>query len=453
MRSEKGKPLLICDNYKYRFKRELKNEIQRWDCANKTCRCYLKINSSNIIVESFRDHNHDKLDVKTINRQKLENSLKRKAIQDISSKPSKLVHEELKEGDVETLSSGDVELVKRVIRRARRSVHPNLPKSRHETHSALDTMSIVTNTGESFLLINNSQKELICFSCIRNLNVLCETQKLYVDGTFKSCPKYFTQIFTLHGFVNDLYIPLVFFLLPDKSTNTYTNMFKALVEKCESHNLHLCPNEMYIDFEVAIHNAARIVWPTINIKGCRFHLGQNWWKKIQTLGLSRQYKNSKSEKGKFLKLFFGLPFLHPGEVDDCFTDDLMSLKPKGEKIQSFMDYIFDNYISPDAVFPPSVWAEFSASTNRTTNGCESFHAKFNGYFYTAHPNVYNFIEILKNIQSETYIKLRSSNSLKKHKKLLEQETHLRKEMLRFSNRNCSRLEYVETVSLKFLPIT
>ena len=131
----------------------------------------------------------------------------------------------------------------------------------------------------------------------------------------------------------------------------------------------------------------------------------------------------------------------------------MSLKPKGEKIQSFMDYIFDNYISPDAVFPPSVWAEFSASTNRTTNGCESFHAKFNGYFYTAHPNVYNFIEILKNIQSETYIKLRSSNSLKKHKKLLEQETHLRKEMLRFSNRNCSRLEYAETVSLKFLPIT
>ena len=202
----------------------------------------------------------------------------------------------------------------------------------------------------------------------------------------------------------------------------------------------------------AIHKTPRIVWPEIKIKACRFHLGQSWWKKIQTLGLSSEYK-SKSEKGRFLRLFFGLPFLHPVDVDDCFTDDIMALKPKGEKIKLFIDYLFETYISPDATFPPDIWAEFSASTNRTTNGCESFHAKFNGYFYTSHPNVYNFIDMLKNIQSDTYIKLRSTNDSKKNKKLLAQEQHLREEMIKFMNKKYTRLQYIERISKNFLPVT
>ena len=39
------------------------------------------------------------------------------------------------------------------------------------------------------------------------------------------------------------------------------------------------------------------------------------------------------------------------------------------------------------------------------------HSKLNGLFYTAHPNIYNFIEILKGIQSETHLKLRTHRAL------------------------------------------
>jgi len=47
---------------------------------------------------------------------------------------------------------------------------------------------------------------------------------------------------------------------------------------------------MYADFENAIHLGALSTWPEIIIKGCRFHIAQSWWRKIQTLGLSNEYK-------------------------------------------------------------------------------------------------------------------------------------------------------------------
>jgi hypothetical protein len=43
------------------------------------------------------------------------------------------------------------------------------------------------------------------------------------------------------------------------------------------------------------------------------------------------------------------------------------------------------------------------------NACESFHSHFNFSFYTTHPNIFIFIEKLKEIQIEVYIKLDSIN--------------------------------------------
>lgn len=44
---------------------------------------------------------------------------------------------------------------------------------------------------------------------------------------------------------------------------------------------------------------------------------------IQLYSLSEDYKNHRSDIGNYLKLFFGLPFLHPDDVQDCFIDDLL----------------------------------------------------------------------------------------------------------------------------------
>jgi hypothetical protein len=55
------------------------------------------------------------------------------------------------------------------------------------------------------------------------------------------------------------------------------------------------------------------------IKACQFHLGQAWYRKIQNLGLSGEYKDPESDIGKWLKKFFGLSYLESADVADCFA--------------------------------------------------------------------------------------------------------------------------------------
>jgi len=62
---------------------------------------------------------------------------------------------------------------------------------------------------------------LFFFFCKTNLTLLSTVDTIYMDGTFQYCEGCFTQMFTIHGFQNGHYIPLIFCLLPDKKYETY----------------------------------------------------------------------------------------------------------------------------------------------------------------------------------------------------------------------------------------
>jgi len=147
----------------------------------------------------------------------------------------------------------------------------------------------------------------------------------------------------------------------------------------------------------------------------------------------------------YLKCVFGLPFLKPEEVFDCFIDDLMTIKPVNTTVDTFCVYLLKTYIEQDALFPPNIWAEFAATTNRTTNSCESYHVKLNASISAAHPNIFVLIEILLGIQSEIYVSLRSS-ATQPIKKTAEKEKFLREKMLSFTIGELTRLNFVKEVS-------
>lgn len=450
MNSEKNKTIIVKYGYKFRFHKMLNNDVQRWTCCRNTCKCFFK-RHNDVDTEIYNDHTHNRPSEQDINRQKLSNNLKRKAVEEISVLPSKLICRELKISDINTLTLNDTSLIKRNIRNARLSIHPNIPKNIAETHAAINEITLVTNTNEPFLLVNDSNSGIIGFSTKSNLEVLCGINTIFVDGTFRSCPNVFYQFFTIHGLVKESYIPLVFFLLPNKETETYVRLFEHTINSCAQYQLIFSPDEVFIDFEIAIHTAAKLVWPKIVIRGCRFHLGQNWWKKIQALGLVNTFKTLSSEKSNFLKYFFGLPFLRPEEVSECFVEDLMTVQPNDKQIQLFCDYILNTYILDDATFPPNIWSAFAATTVRTTNSCESYHSRLNRRFYSPHPNIFNFIDELLEVQSETQIKLRSTNQ--KKKSTLDKEQNLREQMTKYANNYITRFEFIKSVSMKFLPST
>ena len=63
MLSERGRPLKVIDGFKYRWHKQLTNNVQRWACSVKKCKCFLKIDVDGDIIESNTNHtNHEKLD-------------------------------------------------------------------------------------------------------------------------------------------------------------------------------------------------------------------------------------------------------------------------------------------------------------------------------------------------------------------------------------------------------
>ncbi|KAF0761492.1 FLYWCH-type domain-containing protein [Aphis craccivora] len=77
--------------HKFRFHKMLKNEVLRWTCCQSTCKCFLKPIMVLILRFLMIIPNHNKSSEQDINRQKLSNNLKKKAVEEISVFPSKRI--------------------------------------------------------------------------------------------------------------------------------------------------------------------------------------------------------------------------------------------------------------------------------------------------------------------------------------------------------------------------
>lgn len=54
-----------------------------------------------------------------------------------------------------------------------------------------------------------------------------------MDGTFKKTPNRFTQVYAIHANINNTTAPLLYSLLPDKQSSTYTELFSCKIQNNE----------------------------------------------------------------------------------------------------------------------------------------------------------------------------------------------------------------------------
>lgn len=308
-------------------------------------------------------------------------------------------------------------------------------------------MKFPTKIGEEFLLVSDDVSNIIMFSTETNLKFLVKCDAILMDGTFYSTPKLFSQIFIVHGRRKHTYVPLAFFLLSGKTSDCYARALKKLKTFLPS---TFTPRIVFVDFERAIHLAVEEVWLTALLLGCRFHLSQAWFRKIQTLGLTKMYR-SKSAEGSYLRSFFGLAFVRPEDMHDFFTNDFTLNEPSDHKVHEFTNYVYDNYISPTARFPPSLWSKYSASVCRTTNACESLHSHLNGMFYHSHPDIFSAIDAFLEIQENSYTIMLSTDMVQQRNASLQKEIYVQGVMDEFENGTIDMMTFVKKVSRKFLP--
>lgn len=453
-----GNELLVFNSFKFKKEKTLKSGETFWRCIKRKEKCSAKLftvlGPDHIISRTENDHNHE-ADIQKVNRHIVSTNCKRKAVEDIAEKPSKIIRRELEVDLPTTFTIKDREYVRKNVYNCRQKVLPGpLPKNIDEVVLVLENYKPKTCRGEDFLFLSSVEEHILVFSCEKNIRQMCQMSQVYMDGTFTYCTKFFLQLFTIHGFENGHYVPYMFCLLKNKQSQTYETLFTLLKSKIlRDFSLNFYPNEVFVDFEKAIHNALQCVWPKSKINGCRFHLHQAWYRKIKSLGLTEHYKDKDSEIGKWLKYTFGLTYLNPNDVGDCFIFDLCSIRPENEQVVKYCDYLVNCYIEENSDFPPYLWAECTPSVTRTTNACESFHSKFNESFYTTHPSIYIFVEKLREFQTDTYVKIQSLQTPAKIKDAsvrskLKTVTELCEKL---KNNAISKIDFVKCVSYLSLP--
>ncbi|KAL4125826.1 hypothetical protein QTP88_010066 [Uroleucon formosanum] len=82
---------------------------------------------------------------------------------------------------------------------ARRNLLPPLPNTTQSVQEALNSIKYKSSKGEDMLLYNDFNSELVIICCKSNLEILCKSEMLYVNGTFEYCAKHFLQLFSVHG--------------------------------------------------------------------------------------------------------------------------------------------------------------------------------------------------------------------------------------------------------------
>jgi 5-bromo-4-chloroindolyl phosphate hydrolysis protein len=146
MLSQRGQLLLIFEKYKFKKYRVLNtSEETVWRCTNKNCIATVYTLNS-VFSRKEATHNHN-LEEELLVRQKVSNSLKRQAQEDISAKPAKLIRKELnnQRDALETISITDFRYIRNNINRARLQLVPKLPRSAEEVQIFLNTANLKTS--------------------------------------------------------------------------------------------------------------------------------------------------------------------------------------------------------------------------------------------------------------------------------------------------------------------
>lgn len=126
----------------------------------------------------------------------------------------------------------------------------------------------------------------------------------------------------------------------------------------------------------------------------------------------------------------------------------MSIQPDDPNVDKFCTYLIDTYIGNDALFPSEIWAGLSTDFFKaTTNACESFTSKLSHEFYHSHPSLFDFVNVLLELQLNTYIKIRSCDTIRdRSTQTICKYALIKEEFLKFKNDANYRFTYVKIAS-------
>jgi len=297
-------------------------------------------------------------------------------------------------------------LISRTIRRVRSKVEvcPQNPLTVNDLNIPLEYQLV--NNKQFLLYDNKNEKRILIFSTIDNLKILKNCNIWMADGTFRTVPKLFSQLYTIHVCYNQTTYPVVYVLMTDRTKQSYIEILNVL----KRFEPDLNPSSIMIDFEQPFILAFKDVFPNSEIKGCFFHFQQCIWRKIQENGLQNMYAED-AEFSLQIRHLCALAFVPMDKSVQYFNDLIESnYYVENENILSPMiNYFEDTWIGrPNRrngrrppMFSVNMWNCYESVIQdlpRTNNSVEGWHHAFNAALGANHVSIWKFIRFLKHEQ-------------------------------------------------------
>ena len=249
-----------------------------------------------------------------------------------------------------------------------------------------------------------SDNRIILMGDLELLDGLARANVWLADGTFKTVPSLYFQLYSIHfQYVGGVHPAAAYCLLPNKTQDTYERMLieiKRLIPAA-------APTVILTDFESASMAAFNAAYPSATVSGCYFHLCQSVLRKINDLGMKADYETSHDLRIS-IRCLPALAHVPADDVAEAF-DLLAESMPSHDRMNELLSYFEHTYVRGrrlrgrgenyrPALFPIARWNKYDAATEgiaRTTNIVEGWHCGLQTLFMCSHPTMWTFLEGLK----------------------------------------------------------
>ncbi|GAV01021.1 hypothetical protein RvY_11797-2 [Ramazzottius varieornatus] len=271
IKSSRGGDIAMYGGHTYTKNRNLPCERSYWDCRKKDnygCKGTITLNSPNDVL-STAEHNH----VANVNETKAEEvkaNLRERAKKSLT-KPRRLLSDLVENIPIKV--AGHLPSAHSLTRKARwqRQVHMPAPEKPEDID--LNTYLEKSEVGWDSVLFDSERADpqriiILKGEVFQDLRL---AKTWIMDDTFQIVPKLFHQLYTIHFDHSCGLFPVLFTLLPDKSSATYERLFRAIPGELEAMPFRLDleegpkPKSIVIDSERAVINTAGKIFPHARI--------------------------------------------------------------------------------------------------------------------------------------------------------------------------------------------
>ncbi|XP_057335878.1 uncharacterized protein LOC130674543 [Microplitis mediator] len=167
---------------------------------------------------------------------------------------------------------GKISSMQRMIQRVRSEKIPKVEGKTLHDLTLPDELKL-TEKNKTFLQYDSGQNNnrFMIFTTYANLMKLSQCEIWAGDGTFRSVPVLFKQLYSLHGVIDGHTLPLVYMLSSRKSKTVYRQILQKIKELLPD-NIML--RRMLTDYELSFVNAFKNVFIDVHVSGCFFHYTQ-----------------------------------------------------------------------------------------------------------------------------------------------------------------------------------